>query len=292
MSHKKTRSFFLITFLGVVLCGAVRAQAPDTLSDVVFSFDAYSQFLDHDVFDVHWWLQANGNSVMLTNNVTHDGSLTSGVVQGGISIGPQLSGSGKWTYFKDSATTARIIFSDQDPNGALNYCALTFTTPTSGTIISLAGATPTVPGGLYGQGFFSIRPAQFGVGPVNLSTRTFLTGSGATIAGFVIPAGGTRWVLLRAVGPGLTAFSVTNTAAAMGLTIYNSAGPLSSATNWSATSLTTTMFQNLFTLCGAFPLTPGQTDACLAVELAPGAYTAQMTAATAGNALIEVYFLP
>jgi len=274
-----TGALLLLFFLGS--SRAALAQAPDSLADTVFSFDVYAQMADHDRFIYHRWLKADGTYVTLTSDIIH--------TAGNLDLGPLNLGAGNWTYFRDSSTAGRIVFTDTSSRGSSDSYGLTFSNPTSGSIVNLLGG---ISGALYGIGTFSLRPSQFGVGPVNLSTRTFLSANGATIAGFVIGGTVSRYVLFRAVGPGLTSFGLTNTAANPGISVNNSTGPVASAPNWSATTFTTAMYQNLFAIFGAFPLNPGQGDACLLLELPPSAYTAQMTAAGGGNALIEVYFLP
>jgi len=124
---------------------------------------------------------------------------------------------------------------------------------------------------------------------VNLAARA-ATGAGANIltAGFVIGPGANKTVLVRAVGPALRAFGVTGTLADPVLTLL---GPDSSTRvaaandNWSAADATA------FSAAGAFTLPPGSSDAAIVAQLAPGAYTAQVTGAanSTGVALVEIY---
>ena len=93
--------------------------------------------------------------------------------------------------------------------------------------------------------------------------------------------------MIRAVGPGLTAFGVSGALADPVLKIFNSAGAqVNLNDNWSGSEITTA---NATT--GAFPLVVGSKDAALLLNLAAGGYTAQVTdtSGRAGVVLTEVY---
>ena len=123
---------------------------------------------------------------------------------------------------------------------------------------------------------------------VNVSVLKQL-GAGVTL-GFVI-AGGSRTVLIRAVGPtlGTAPFGIAGVAADPTLMLY--AGPLRIAENndWGTTSALSTAF----TQVGAFALPAGSRDAAVLVTLTPGNYTALVgsTGASTGIVLLEVYEL-
>jgi len=269
------RVFVLLPLISLGVYRSCIAQAPTALSEVVFEFTVYSPMAGHYTFTYSRWLKADGTYVTITDDVSDVED----------DLGPLAPGSGNWTYLQDSPTTAQITFSDSSASPDSIVYALTFATSNSGFLNNVQGQ-------LLASGTFKVRPSQFGVGPTNISTRTFLTLGASTIAGFVIGGAENRFVLFRAVGPGLSSFGVSNTATKMGVTVFNSAGQVGTSVDWSATSLTTSMYQNLFAIAGAFPLVPEQGDACLVIELPPGAYTALATSAAGGNALIEVYFLP
>jgi hypothetical protein len=124
---------------------------------------------------------------------------------------------------------------------------------------------------------------------VNISSRAFVgTGSNVLIAGFVISGNTAETVLIRGVGPGLSAFGVTGLLNAPTLALYDSAGNLvASNTAWGGTPA----LSNAFTQVGAFSLAPNSNDTALLVALAPGTYTAEVSGAgnTTGVALIELY---
>jgi hypothetical protein len=95
-------------------------------------------------------------------------------------------------------------------------------------------------------------------------------------------------VLVRAVGPGLTTFGVSDALAATRLQVYDASGTLL-ATNegWgNASELAQTAVAT-----GAFPLTAGSADSAAILSLAPGTYSIQVvdTRGNGGVALAEIY---
>lgn len=115
------------------------------------------------------------------------------------------------------------------------------------------------------------------------------------VGGFVVGRGG-RVVLLRAVGPTLTGFGVSNAVARPQLELFNSAGrSVARAVAWSTTSQDTqTELRTATTLVGAFQLTSGSEDQVLLAHLEAGAYTCVVTNrdATTGLCLLEGYEVP
>jgi hypothetical protein len=139
--------------------------------------------------------------------------------------------------------------------------------------------------------------ARLNVGQViNLSTRGVVgpDASSALVGGFVIE-GEWRRVLIRAVGPSLGAFGVTDALADPVVQLQRGTLPLYVNSDWGqrpdADELERTAAE-----AGAFPLSRGSKDAALLVELPPGNYTASVASesvpATGGTALLEIYVLP
>jgi hypothetical protein len=127
----------------------------------------------------------------------------------------------------------------------------------------------------------------------NVSSRAQIgTGADTLIAGFTITGGGTRTVLIRAVGPTLTTFGVSGVAADPKLDVYRAgaAAPISSNDNWDGAAA----LALAFTRVGAFALPPGSRDSALLLTLPAGSYTAQVTGVgnTTGVVLLEIYQLP
>ncbi len=123
----------------------------------------------------------------------------------------------------------------------------------------------------------------------NVSARAQVgTGGDILVVGFAVGGTGTRNVLIRAVGPTLAAFGVGGTLADPKLEVIRDGAPVATSDNWNAA------LSPAFATVGAFALTAGSRDAALALALAPGTYTAQVSGvgATTGVALVEVYELP
>ena len=97
-----------------------------------------------------------------------------------------------------------------------------------------------------------------------------------------------RTVLVRAIGPRLTAFGVDGVMADPKLDLFSGSTVIASNDNWGGDASLTA----LGTAVGAFAVSdPASKDAMLLITLAPGSYTAQVSgvAGSAGNALVEVY---
>ncbi len=130
---------------------------------------------------------------------------------------------------------------------------------------------------------------------INISTRGNVTsGSGLLIGGFVISGSANEQVLIRAIGPTLSEFSVSGALAQPVLTVFNSSGTqIATNTGWSTNS-NAAQISAAFTSTGAFVLPVSSADSAVLLSLAPGAYTVQVSGlnGTAGNALVEVYEVP
>jgi hypothetical protein len=79
------------------------------------------------------------------------------------------------------------------------------------------------------------------------------------------------------------------------LRVFRQAELLGENDNWSTVPAEAAVTAGAARDAGAFALPPGSRDAAVILTLAPGAYTAQVTAAEGtgtGTALIELYELP
>ena len=128
---------------------------------------------------------------------------------------------------------------------------------------------------------------------INLSTLGTVGAdpSQQLIAGLVIGGTTPKTVLLRAVGPGLSAFGVSGSLAAPQLALVNSAGGIvATATAWGA-SPDAAKFPDVFTRLGAFQFQPGSSDSAILATLPPGNYTALVSGVggATGAALVEAY---
>ena len=152
------------------------------------------------------------------------------------------------------------------------------------------------------------RPSQgliLGVGPtdrlVNLSTRANV-GAGADqglVSGFVVAANSPgKKLILRAIGPSLSLFGVTNGLRQPVLKIYDGSGreyqngyaylPVVGGLTYESD------LADSAARAGAFPLPEGSRDVVIMMPFVPGAYTAHVTSGdgTAGAVLLEIYEVP
>jgi cyclophilin family peptidyl-prolyl cis-trans isomerase len=126
---------------------------------------------------------------------------------------------------------------------------------------------------------------------INLSARTQVDAGQILFAGFSVGPGAARSVLIRAAGSSLAAFGVTDPMADPRIEVFNSAGTrIIQNDNWDGSAA----LGALGTSVAAFPFTAGSRDAALALTLAPGGYTIQVSGvdSSAGVVLVEVYELP
>jgi sugar lactone lactonase YvrE len=147
-----------------------------------------------------------------------------------------------------------------------------------------------------------VSPAAAAIQPrlVNISSRAYVdTGANVEIAGFVIvgPPGSTDRVLIRAIGPSLAQFGVGGTLAYPVLTLFNSNGAQVGTNESWANNANFAQIVSAETITGAFALSYTSNDAAMLVDLAPGSYTAEVSATAnftgvvnaPGVALAEVY---
>ena len=122
----------------------------------------------------------------------------------------------------------------------------------------------------------------------NISGRGFVgTGDNVLISGFIVGDVGSATVIVRALGPSLGSFGVSNPLSDPVLTIYDSNGnSIASNDNWQDDNNSVLVQQN-----GLAP--PNALDSAIVLHLPAGAYTAIVSGANGatGNALVEVYDL-
>ena len=119
---------------------------------------------------------------------------------------------------------------------------------------------------------------------INLSARTQLAATQTVIAGFVIEGETPLPIVIRAAGPALSGFGVTNAMADPKLVLYRDQTILAQNDNWSGDD---------GRRLGAFPLETGSKDSVIVTTLQPGAYTVWGSSANAANGggvvVIELY---
>jgi uncharacterized delta-60 repeat protein len=122
----------------------------------------------------------------------------------------------------------------------------------------------------------------------NLSTRGRVTASNPLILGFAIAGSEPRPVLVRAIGPALRGFAVSDALTAARLEVYDASGALVAVNEgWTGAA----ELVQAAASTGAFPLTVGSADSAALLTLAPGNYTIQVvdTLRSGGVALAEIY---
>jgi hypothetical protein len=115
-------------------------------------------------------------------------------------------------------------------------------------------------------------------------------GNGLT-AGFVIGGNSNLKVLVRAIGPSLAMFGVTNFSAAPNLKLSRENGVLIAANaGWSGAPEVSSAMATV----GAFPLSVTSKDAALLAVLSPGSYIAEISGGgeSGRTALLEIYEVP
>src|SRR5581483_9141937 len=114
---------------------------------------------------------------------------------------------------------------------------------------------------------------------INISTRGSVgTGDDVLVGGFVVSGTEPKKVLVRGIGPALTAFGVKGALADPILTLYDGNGAVVAQNdNWSDTAATE--INAAATAAGAFPFAPNSRDAAIVLTLPPGQYSAIVTGA-------------
>jgi hypothetical protein len=138
---------------------------------------------------------------------------------------------------------------------------------------------------------------QTGPGNItNLSTRSFVqTGEHVMIGGFIVHGTGPKRVIIRAIGPELTQYGITNALANPTLELHNGSGALI-ATNddWQTTILGGIITTNqVGDIQNSGHVPTAASESAIIADLQPGNYTAILRGVnnSAGVALVEVYDL-
>ncbi len=123
----------------------------------------------------------------------------------------------------------------------------------------------------------------------NVSVRASVGAGGIITPGFVIKGTGTKRVVIRAVGPGLSPHGVDGFMSNPKLTLFSNGTQIATNDDWDAA------LAPVFNQLGAFPITAGSQDAAIMVDLpaTPGGslYSVQVTGVnnSSGVVLVEAY---
>lgn len=219
---------------------------------------------------------ANGNG-------TGSNVLTSTGLDFTLSPSGALTDPVSYTYATTGANTATLTEPVLGGSGTVGV-ALTFTSASAGTYVATysAGGTQT--------GTFTLTAVPAAPPLANMSSRTTLAAGQVAISGIVIGGNVPRRVLVRAIGPGLSQYNITNVLADPNMSLMRGQTVLTTNDDWGSDPATAAAFS----ASGAFGLTAGSKDSAAVVTLDPGAYTTVIrggTAAQSGEVLIEVYYL-
>lgn len=191
---------------------------------------------------------------------------------------------GTFVYRKIDSTTAELTLPNSSVPGKRT---LRFTADSSG------GVTYESTAGLLGN--FRLAPLSVRSPLLACSNRSFVANNTPAFAGFVITGDVARTVLVRAVGPGLAPFGVTDSLRNPTLSVTRSRDNITVGTNDDWSSESAEAISRTTAIAGTFPLVTASKDAATILVLSPGAYVAQVTSpdsADSGQTLIEVYILP
>lgn len=141
---------------------------------------------------------------------------------------------------------------------------------------------------------YDARNTDTGAKLINLSARGPVgTDQNIPIAGFVVGGEAPSFVLLRAVGPGLSVLGVDGILSKPIITVFKGQELFASAAVW-AVDRNAEELADVMKQVGAFTLDPTLEDAALLLFLPPGSYTAHVRGedGATGVVLLEVYFVP
>lgn len=273
------------------------------------------------------WILGTGASRLANLSVrslagSDDNALVVGfVVAGGANktllsrgIGPGLSGFGVTGTVPDPVLTLfagpTVLGANDDWSTAANSAQIVTTSTSLGAFPLPSGSRDAALLQSHGTGSYTARITSkntegvalaeiYDASPagsarlINVSALTRAgTGSAVLIAGFVIAGDSPKRVLLRAIGPSLASFGVSNPLADPRLAVFrqDATTPLQENDNWDGSP----ELAAAFAATGAFTLPADSRDAALLLVLPPGAYSAQISGAgtSTGLALVEVYEVP
>ena len=224
------------------------------------------------------------------NNFLHDPILTLYSASGAV-----IATDSGWSVNSNGVDDSALIASTSASAGAFPLLAASSDSALLATVASGAHTSGLLTtDGTTGVGLIEIYDTggNMYASLVNVSARMEVTaGDGVLIAGVVIGGNGPKTVLIRGVGPALSAFGVPGVLADPVLTVYSGSAEIANNAVWGSGDLTETQLSTAFAQVGAFPLPSGSKDSALLLTLQPGPYTIQVTSATnsTGVALIEVY---
>ena len=250
-------------FLSALTIAAAQDWAPDSMADWIYASRPTSE-------------SASPQSAILSGNGTRTPINITGFAVG------YPGGVGTYVWTKTSPTTGTLAFTGGGV--APSRLEVTFITSGQGTYREIKEGSATVV-----SGEISLAPVPRDPTPplINLSVRATLTAGQPAIQGFVVSAGAARRVLVRAIGPSLAQFGVTNPVANPTLTIFKGANQIGANNGWGGAPSLAAVFAQV----GAFALPATSRDCAVVLTLDPGNYTVQARGEAGGEVLLEVYLV-
>ena len=261
---------FVVAFLCFAAAGIASAAAPSNVTGFVYS----------EVVDVLAPGPARSRSHV--ESLLREDGVFQGIWQS-VQRSPEFSNprfgipvDGRWSYQRLDESRGLLTI-----DGVAKI--LTFATPQSGSVEPAGALT------LRQFSMAAYEPSR----AINCSNRSFVRAGGAAFTGFVVSGKMSNRVLVRAVGPGLAKFGISEVLRRPVLTIVRSdtGSVVQSNAGWGGSP----EIAQVSARAGAFALEPASDDAAAFLSLEAGAYVAEVSSAEAGDSgqvLIEVYVLP
>ncbi len=235
------------------------------------------------------WVTSVGQPILSTPAVRADGSIIFGADDRRVHAFTP-AGTEQWSLLTSHFVRASPAVAD----GSIYVAALDgliYAVNSPAAALSAFSSWPMFHGDSSHRG--AVAPPQGEGRLINLSTRAALSSSTNLIAGFVVRGTTTKFYMVRAVGPALQQFGVSDFLGDPTLSLRRQQTgeliPGGFNDNWSDD--TTPPISGAAEILGAFPLPVGSRDAVVLPLLQPAAYTATVGSADggAGTALVEVY---
>jgi hypothetical protein len=174
------------------------------------------------------------------------------------------------------------------------FSHMLWVSPDGSRIVAAVGPRDVTNSGNSVYFFTGPKPSELG----NVSTRLPVgTGDNVLIEGFIVqgPAGSTKKIIVRAIGPSLIPFGISDALANPTLEIHDSSGATIATNNdWRTTQIGGLIPGDQSAEIGASGLAPGNDlESAIIASLAPGSYTAVVRGFgnTVGTGVVDAYDL-